>query len=101
MTDKDIEDADERDYAPGPWWADLRTWGAVALIALGALAAAWVWFRLPGTSAEPATGYYQAARIITIGLVIVGCTLLGRRRDKAAAAEESEQSEESKEPERA
>ncbi|MFF7639042.1 hypothetical protein [Streptomyces canus] len=89
MTDKDIEHTDERGYGPGPWWADLGTWGAVALIAFGALAAAWVYFRLPGTSDELASGYYQAARVITIGLVIAGCTLLGRRRDRAAAAKET------------
>jgi hypothetical protein len=93
VTDKDIEQADERGDGPGPWWADLGTWGAIALIALGALAAAWVYFRLPGTPEELAVGYYQSARIIAIGLVIVGCTLLGRRRDRAAATEEPEEPE--------
>ncbi|MFF1725476.1 hypothetical protein [Streptomyces sviceus] len=93
MTDKAIEQTDERGDGPGPWWADLGTWGAVALIALGALAAAWVYFRLPGTPEELAVGYYQAARIIAIGSVIVGCTLLGRRRDRTAAAEETKEPE--------
>ncbi|WP_020116235.1 hypothetical protein [Streptomyces canus] len=93
MTGKDIEHTDERGYDPGPWWADLGTWGAIALIVFGALAAAWVYFRLPGTPEELAAGYYQAARIITIGLVIVGCTVLGRRRDRAAATEEPEEPE--------
>ncbi|MEU4925892.1 hypothetical protein AB0G54_05185 [Streptomyces yokosukanensis] len=89
MADKDVEQTDERDHAPGPWWAGLGTWGAVALIALGGLAAAWVFFRLPGTPERPASGYYQAARVATVGLVIVGCTLLGRRRGRAAATEET------------
>ncbi|MER6283442.1 hypothetical protein [Streptomyces sviceus] len=93
MSDADVERTDGRGDGPGPWWADLGTWGAVALIAFGALAAAWVHFRLPGTSEEVAPGYYQAARVITIGLVIAGGTLLGRRRDRAAAAEETQEPE--------
>ncbi|EDY56963.1 MULTISPECIES: hypothetical protein [Streptomyces] len=93
MTDEDVQQTDARDDGPGPWWADLGTWGAVALIAFGALAAAWVYFRLPGTPEELAVGYYQAARIIAIGSVIVGCTVLGRRRDRTAAAEETAEPE--------
>ncbi|WP_244950462.1 hypothetical protein [Streptomyces griseofuscus] len=72
-----------------PWWADLGVWGAVALIVLGALAALWVSFRLPGTPEEPATGYYGAARVIAIGLVIVGGGLLNRRRARSGAAGET------------
>ncbi|MFJ4198581.1 hypothetical protein ACIP2Y_02975 [Streptomyces sviceus] len=93
MTDEDIEQTDGRGHDPGPWWADLGVWGAVALIALGALAAAWVYFRLPGTSEELASGYYQAARVIAIGLVMAGCTLLGRRRGRAPATEETREPE--------
>ncbi|MFI0785339.1 hypothetical protein ACH4Q6_07055 [Streptomyces lydicus] len=63
--------------------------GAVALIVFGGLAAAWVFFRLPGTPEEPASGYYSAARVIAIGVVTVGCALLGRRRARAAAMEET------------
>lgn len=92
MVDKDVEQTDERGYVPGPWWADLGVWGAVALIVFGALAAAWVFLRLPGTPEELASGYYQAARVIAIGLVMVGCTLLGRRRTGAAATEETNES---------
>ncbi|MGV9245425.1 hypothetical protein [Streptomyces sp. NPDC003710] len=93
MADKDVEQTGERGYVPGPWWADLGTWGAVALIVFGGLAAAWVFFRLPGTPEEPAAGYYSAARVIAIGLVAVGCTLLGRRRARAAAIEETNERE--------
>ena len=93
MADKDVEQTDERGYVPGPWWADLGTWGAVALIVFGGLAAAWVFFRLPGTPEEPASGYYSAARVIAIGLVAVGCTSLGRRRARAAAIEETNERE--------
>lgn len=89
MADKDVEQADERGYIQGPWWADLGTWGAVALIVFGGLAAAWVFFRLPGTPDESASAYYGVSKVIAIGLVTVGCTLLGRRRTRAAAIEET------------
>ncbi|WP_055535453.1 hypothetical protein, partial [Streptomyces graminilatus] len=84
------ERTDERGHPQEPWWADLGTWGAVALIAVGGLAAAWVHLRLPGTPQEPATGYYPAAKVIAIGLVTLGCTLLGRRRSRAGAVEETD-----------
>ncbi|MCZ4123484.1 hypothetical protein [Streptomyces sp. H39-S7] len=83
MTDKDVEQTDERGFGPGPWWADLGTWGAVGLIAFGVLAAAWVFLRLPGTPENLATGYYQAAKVLAIGLVLAGGSLLGRRRPGA------------------
>ncbi|MCZ0984547.1 hypothetical protein [Streptomyces diastatochromogenes] len=89
MADKDVEQTDERGHDPGPWWAGFGTWGAVALIAFGGLAAAWVFFRLPGTPEELASGYYQAARVIALGLVIAGGTLLSRRRARTAATEET------------
>ncbi|MFI7358269.1 hypothetical protein ACIBTP_30645 [Streptomyces avidinii] len=86
MTDKDVEQTDERGHGPGPWWADLGTWGAVGLIAFGVLAAAWVFLRLPGTPENLATGYYQAAKVLAIGLVLAGSSLLGRRRTGAQSA---------------
>ncbi|MFE9727491.1 hypothetical protein ACFYQ5_28900 [Streptomyces sp. NPDC005794] len=93
MTDKDVEKTDERGDAPEPWWADLGTWGAVALIALGGLAAAWAFFRLPGAPEEPVAGYYQAAKVVAIGLVIVGTSLLSRRRAGAGVTEETHEAE--------
>jgi hypothetical protein len=93
VADKEVEQIDERGYDPGHWWADLGTWGAVALIVFGGLAAAWVFFRLPGTPEELATGYYQAAKVVAIGLVVVGSTLLSRRRAPAAANEETSEAE--------
>ncbi|MGJ3560194.1 hypothetical protein ACR6C2_23035 [Streptomyces sp. INA 01156] len=50
-------------------------------------------FRLPGTPEELATGYYQAAKIGAIGLVIVGSALLGRRRARTAGTEETAEAE--------
>ncbi|MEU0298852.1 hypothetical protein ABZ252_05180 [Streptomyces sp. NPDC006175] len=89
MTDKDVQQTDERAHGPGPWWADLGTWGAVGLIAVGGLGAVWVFFRLPGTSEELGAGYYQAAKVVAIGLVLGGSTLVGRRRARGAAPEET------------
>ncbi|KJK57501.1 hypothetical protein [Saccharothrix sp. ST-888] len=93
MADRDVEQTEERGYAPGAWWAELGTWGAVALIVFGGVAAVWVSFRLPGTPEELASGYYQAARVVAIGLVTVGFTLLGRRRARAAAIEDASEQE--------
>ncbi|WP_314177832.1 hypothetical protein [Streptomyces winkii] len=93
MTDKNVEQTGEQ-HPQAPWWAGLGTGGAVTLIVLGAVAAAWTFLApaaglswLPFTPEEPATGYYQAAKVVAIGLVILGTTLLGRRGRTAAAEE--------------
>ncbi|MFF4846079.1 hypothetical protein [Streptomyces collinus] len=93
MDDKAAERADEPNYGAGPWGADLGTWGAVALIAFGAIATAWVFLRLPGTPQEPALGYHGAAKLIAIGLVTVGCTLMSRRRGRPAASKKTNEQE--------
>ncbi|MFG2888432.1 hypothetical protein [Streptomyces sp. NPDC048248] len=86
MTDKDVEQADERSLGYGPWWAALGTFGAVGLIAFGGIAAAWVFLRLPGTPENLASGYYGAAKAVAIGLVVAGSALLSRRHNRAAGA---------------
>ncbi|MFC9283001.1 hypothetical protein [Streptomyces collinus] len=91
MDDKAVERADEPDHIAGPWWTDLGTWGAVALIAIGAIATAWVFLRMPGTPQERALGYHGAAKLIAIGLVSVGCTLMGRRRARLTASEKADE----------
>ena len=93
MAERDVEPTGQRGHTPGVWWAGLGTWGAVALIAFGGVAAVWVTFRLPGTPEELASGYYQAARVVAIGLVTLGCTLLSRRRARTAAAEDASEQE--------
>ncbi|WP_433858006.1 hypothetical protein [Streptomyces kronopolitis] len=90
MPDKDVEPTDERIHPPEPWWADIGAWGAIAMTAFGALLAAWVFLRLPGTPPEPAYGYYGASKVIALGLVIVGSTLLTRRRARATSTEETD-----------
>ncbi|GGV09177.1 hypothetical protein [Streptomyces spectabilis] len=88
MADKDVEQTGEQGYGPEPWWADLGTWGSIALIVFGGLAAL-ILFRLPGTPQELAAGYHGAAKVIAIGLVMVGCTLLNGRGNRAAATEDT------------
>ncbi|POX39551.1 hypothetical protein C3486_17905 [Streptomyces sp. Ru73] len=70
----------ERSYDDAPWWAGFGPVGAVGLIVLGAVVAVWVFFRLPGTPENLAGGYYGAAKIIAIGLVVAGGALWGRSR---------------------
>lgn len=89
MTDKGVEQTEERGYGTGPWWVELGTVGSVALIVFGGLVAAWVFFRLPGTPENLASGYYQAAKVAAIGLVMAGSALLSRSRARPAAAEEA------------
>ncbi|MEU6220023.1 hypothetical protein ABZ845_21260 [Streptomyces sp. NPDC047022] len=93
MTDKGVEQTDERGYGPGPWWTELGAVGSVALIVFGGLVAAWVFFRLPGTPENLASGYYQAAKAAAIGLVMAGSALLSRSRARTAAAEETDEGE--------
>ncbi|MBP0459659.1 hypothetical protein [Streptomyces montanisoli] len=94
MTGKGVDQGDERGYGAAPWWAELGTVGSAALIVFGALVAVWVFFRLPGTPENLAQGYYQAAKVAAIGLVMAGSALLGRRRARNAAAEETNEREE-------
>lgn len=92
MSGKDVERSDEREYDAGPWWAGLGTWGAVGLIAFGVAAAAWLFFRLPGAPETSATGYYMAAKVVAVGLVVVGGSVLGRLRARGGAAEKARES---------
>lgn len=87
MAEKDVERIDERDHISEPWWAGLGTQGAVTLIVLGMLAAAWAvvapalglgW--LPLTPENLATGVHQAAKVVAIGVVILVGAALTRRR---------------------
>ncbi|WP_030269167.1 hypothetical protein [Streptomyces sp. NRRL B-24484] len=89
MAGKDVEQDDEQGSGSGPWWAGLGTRGAVGLIVLGGVAAVWVTFELPGAPENWASGYHRAARLVAVGLVVLGCTVLSRRRAGAAAVEEA------------
>ncbi|WP_405576892.1 hypothetical protein [Streptomyces sp. NBC_01092] len=94
MSDKDVERNDERHDGPEPWWAGLGTRGAVTLIVLGVAAAAWAvlapalglgW--LPLTPQNLTTGFYQAAKIVAIGVVLLVGAVLTRRSSRATATE--------------
>ncbi|MFJ9041834.1 hypothetical protein ACIRF8_35370 [Streptomyces sp. NPDC102406] len=64
-----------------PWWAGLGPTGGVVLVAVGLALLLWlVW---GGTSAtDDWYQYYGAAKVIAIGCVIAGTTLLARRRER-------------------
>ncbi|MFJ2650303.1 hypothetical protein ACIO1C_26705 [Streptomyces sp. NPDC087420] len=88
MTDKPTDaGTDEHGYGAGPWWTELGTVGAVGLIVLGGVAAAWVFLGLPGFEENPASGYYQAAKVLAVGTVLAGSALLSRRRNRDRATE--------------
>ncbi|MFC4497656.1 hypothetical protein ACFPA8_26350 [Streptomyces ovatisporus] len=96
MTDKDVEQTRGQAHPPKPWWAGTGPWGAAGLVVIGGLAALWAFFGyssgadwLPFVPNDPAVGYYQAAKVAAIGLVILGSLLLHRRRTRAAATEET------------
>ncbi|MEU8705115.1 hypothetical protein [Streptomyces sp. NPDC048565] len=101
QADPDVEQADQREMGAGPWWVDLKAWGGVVLIAFGALAVVWLFFRLPGAPEGLGTGYYSAAKVIAIGLVIVGSsTLTGLRRGSGDADTDTEKPDATAEPDK-
>ncbi|MFE7116991.1 AtpZ/AtpI family protein [Streptomyces sp. NPDC057654] len=81
-SDQPAQPEDHHDASP--WWWGLGPLGAIVLVLLGIAAAAWSFFQLPGTADNPASGYYQASKVIAIGLVIAGTTLLGRLRSRTS-----------------
>ncbi|MFF9349231.1 hypothetical protein [Streptomyces sp. NPDC014734] len=68
--------------APGgdaPWWAGLGPAGGVALAVSGA--GLLLWLVLRGDAADDDwSRYYGAGKVLAIGCVIAGTTLLARRR---------------------
>ncbi|MFG1665528.1 hypothetical protein [Streptomyces sp. Y7] len=95
MADNGVERTEERNHTSEPWWAGLGTRGAVTLIVLGVLAAAWTVAApamglggLPLTPDNLATGVYQAAKVVAVGAVILVGAALTRRRAEAPAAPE-------------
>ncbi|MFJ7072025.1 hypothetical protein [Streptomyces sp. NPDC098781] len=88
MPDKDVETDEKPAYVEEPWWADLGPRGAVTLIVIGVLAAAWAVVApragldsLPFTPDNLATGLYQAGIPVAIGVVILVTAFLNRRRE--------------------
>jgi hypothetical protein len=90
MTDEGFDPADGRHRA-GPWWWGLGPLGGAVVAVIGVGVAVWHFFRLPGASDNVPNGYWQAARIIVIGLAVTGTTLLARRRARAAGTQKTEE----------
>lgn len=107
MADKDIEQPDEKPQPVPPWWADIGRRGALGMVVFGGAVAAWIFLApvlglpsLPFVPDETAVGYYQAAKIAAIGLVILGAALFaGRSRTADGEAPEAGQRPEGQEPE--
>jgi hypothetical protein len=67
--------------ADGPWWAGLGLVGGAVLVAIGAGLLLWlVWGA--GNDGDDWSRYYGPAKILAIGCVIGGTTLLARRRER-------------------
>ena len=95
MADKDSEQPlDAKPQPVPPWWADIGRRGALGLVLLGGLVAAWIYFApvlglpsVPFVPDAPANAYYQAAKVAAIGLVFLGTSLwYGRSRTADAEA---------------
>lgn len=80
MSDRERgQDTEPPPTGDASWWAGLRLTGGVvlALSGIGLL----LWLILRGGAADNDwSGYYGAGKILATGSVIVGTTLLARRR---------------------
>ena len=87
MTDEDVEPTAEPESVPEPdRWGKLAAWGAVALILLGGLLAAWAFFRWEDALPIPLLGPL-AAKIVAIGLVFAGGAVLGHLNERTPGLE--------------
>lgn len=73
------QDTEPAPTGDAPWWARLRLTGGVVLAASGTGLLLWLILR-GGTGDDDWSHYYGASKILAIGCVIVGTTLLARRR---------------------
>ncbi|MCK7626068.1 hypothetical protein MUU72_23670 [Streptomyces sp. RS10V-4] len=87
MTDKQTDSPDHPPVAYGPWWAGLGPIGGALVLVLGLGLAAYVFLWGEGTLGD--TRLYGAAKCVAIGLVVLGTTLLGRRRDRKRSGDAS------------
>ncbi|MDQ0812743.1 hypothetical protein QFZ63_004457 [Streptomyces sp. B3I7] len=76
-----------------PWWWGIGPLGAGLLVLVGVGSLVWVFARPSGSSDNPADGY-QAAKIMCVGLVLVGGSVLQRFRSRATRGRKAEEREE-------
>lgn len=80
---------DKSDLHPeAPWWASLGPVGAVLLIVVGIGWGLWM-FLGSGDTDVPVVGI-QMGKVIAIGLVILGVTVMERFRSRRSRATEAE-----------
>ncbi|MFI9614564.1 hypothetical protein ACIHCM_23355 [Streptomyces sp. NPDC052023] len=68
------------------WWAGLGPVGGVILLLAGLGVLVWIFLDLPGARGPHLS--YEAAKIVAIGAVVAGTTLLARRKKGGDAAED-------------
>ncbi|WP_329164911.1 hypothetical protein OG204_04785 [Streptomyces sp. NBC_01387] len=73
------QDTEPAPTGDAPWWAGLGPTGGVVLIVSGIGLLLWLILR-GGTADDDWSHYYGASKILAIGCVIAGTTLLARRR---------------------
>ncbi|MEV2216072.1 hypothetical protein AB0H86_32415 [Streptomyces sp. NPDC050997] len=69
---------------PGPWWAGLGPVAGGVLVACGGVLLLWLVLRGSGVE-EHWAQYYGAAKVVAVGLVVAGTTLVARRGGKRHA----------------
>jgi hypothetical protein len=85
------EDERGRDdeHPQAPWWWGIGPVGAGLLVLAGVAYLVWVFGVRSGSSDNPADGY-QAAKVVCIGLVLVGGAALERFRSRAVQGRNGE-----------
>jgi hypothetical protein len=61
----------------------------VILILVGVAAAVWTFLKLPGTPDFSTPAYYQAARVLCVGVAVAGAALFARGRTRSAGVDET------------
>lgn len=79
-------------HPQAPWWWGVGPVGAVVLLGAGITGALWLFPGSPQGADNPAAGY-QAGKVVSIGLVLVGTVVLERLRSRTQRADGAEDRE--------